>query len=267
MPIETDGRVAVMFADWIGHPDTGVDEIAVLAVLALHADRHGVCWPSQALLARLLNRSRPWVNKVINQLCDLGLLVKTHRSRDDGGNRSCLYRLVHPAFTAGQHAAPLCDVAASAPCPAGDSPRPGSDSPCPEPDNRKNPNELKPDSPPTAGAASLARIEPSLQNTPALLPADWQPGDDDLIWAIERFPATDLARHTERFVARCRAKGYLYRDPGAAWRAWLIDDLAHPAPGRPHRSVAPSGPKVPPAYQRYQVWAEVAGVAAAGGAC
>ena len=123
MPVP-DGRVAVIYADWISHPDTGVDEIAVLTVLALHADREGVCWPSQALLARLLNRSRPWVNKVVTRLCALGLLRKTRRHRDDGGNRSCLYQLVHPSLSSGSSAAaidhPAATEAISAVPPPGD---------------------------------------------------------------------------------------------------------------------------------------------------
>src|SRR3712207_4564396 len=86
-------RYGIVRADWIDHPEVGDDEIAVLAILALHADAEGVCWPSQQTIANRLGRSRPWVIAVINRLVELGLVERTRRRHESGGLRSCLYRL------------------------------------------------------------------------------------------------------------------------------------------------------------------------------
>lgn len=296
MPVP-DGRVAVMYADWISHPDTGVDEIAVLTVLALHADREGVCWPSQALLARLLNRSRPWVNKVVTRLCALDLLRKTRRQRQDGGNRSCLYQLVYPSGVPSAARAPLNNAATinvahqsgpvaeaateqaweatsssdpgPVPCPDNDRGGSGFDSGGFAQDNRKIPFEpLQEDSLSAATAAAPASsISPeSILVLP--LAEDWQPSAADLRWAAQYFPESDLVQHTQRFISRCRAKGYSYRDPAAAWRAWLIDDSSQPAVPRfvsGRRTSVDSIPRCPrpspavsPVYQRWQVWGQLA---------
>ena len=224
-------RLAVMPEDWFMNPDVGADEIAVLATLALHA-RDGSCFPSQGLLARLLNRSRPWVNKTITRLVELGLITRTHRQRDDGGERACLYRL----------AAPLEKVPSS----GGDAAGSEKNTPSHAVDSIKTESEIYNRTPP-ARATDTKCFD---QMPPVDIPETWQPTDQDLLWAIERFPAVDLAALTERFVLRCRAKGYRYRDLSAAWRSWLADDLRTPKPSRPDR--------LHPAETRFAAWATVA---------
>jgi hypothetical protein len=66
-------------------------------------------------------------------------------------------------------------------------------------------------------SASLTLERPA---PPAL---DWMPRVEDVAWALRTIPDLDVDRHTERFVLSCRAKGYAYRDPSAAWRRWLIE--------------------------------------------
>ena len=87
-------RIAILMERWITHPETGPDEIAVLAALALHADQRGQCYPRQKTLAQLLNRSRSWVNKMIGRLAEIGLLEKTRQRDRDGLECACLYQLV-----------------------------------------------------------------------------------------------------------------------------------------------------------------------------
>ena len=53
--------------------------------------------------------------------------------------------------------------------------------------------------------------------------ADWVPTVDDIAWARSRHPNLDILAFTETFVLSCRAKGYRYADPSAAWRRWLIE--------------------------------------------
>ncbi len=78
------GRVP---AWWLLHPDVDADRFCVLAT---YADEHGVCVPSQVTLAQRLQRSRPWVNRVVAQLAAAGLLEKVQRSRGNGGTTSHL---------------------------------------------------------------------------------------------------------------------------------------------------------------------------------
>jgi hypothetical protein len=85
------GRVP---ARWLEDPNIGVDELAVLAALAVHAGRDGVCVVRQRVLAGLLQRSREWVCRVLARLCQPGGFVeKEHRADRDGWNLACRYRL------------------------------------------------------------------------------------------------------------------------------------------------------------------------------
>ena len=232
-------RIAILHESWLTCGEVGSDEIAVLAVLALHADKNGACWPSQGLLARLLNRSRPWVNKIITRLVDLGLLRRTHRHRDDGGNRACLYHLVAPSDTSRpkvfhKEAAPSIP---SEPVLSPPTARSVTDSPCSAPntgspgdDSITNKPEHQQDAPPAASPSILINSPVSAQ----IPDAHWQPSDADLIWALDRYPNTDLTAITERFLNRCRAKGYRYHDIGAAWRSWLIDDADKEKHSKPY---------------------------------
>jgi hypothetical protein len=90
------GRVP---ARWLDDPGIGVNELAVLTALAVHADRDGVCVVRQRTLAGLLQRSREWVCRVLARLCQPGGFVeKEHRADRDGWNLACRYRL--PDLTA-----------------------------------------------------------------------------------------------------------------------------------------------------------------------
>jgi hypothetical protein len=85
------GRVPVR---WLEDPGVGVEELAVLTALAVHADRDGVCVVRQRTLAGLLQHSREWVCRVLARLCQPGGLVeKEHRADRDGWNLACRYRL------------------------------------------------------------------------------------------------------------------------------------------------------------------------------
>ena len=252
-----DTRVAILRADWLNHPETGPDEIAVMAVLSLHAGPDGTCWPSQSTIAAKLGRSRPWVNRTIARLCKLGLLAKTRRSRDDGGDRSCLYAILDFPGT-GHSTSPVAGM---------DTPDSHMDRGCAGESHRKNSTELNPETHPTrAHEANLASSE-SKQGAELQLqdvlpeaqvpPADWQPSDDLLIWALDRFPDADLAAHVERFIARSRSKGYRYRDIGSGWKSWLVEDMTSPA-GRRAGVGMPGRPSSAASHIRFAAWAAAA---------
>lgn len=88
------GRFARVPARWLEDPGVGVDELAVLTVLAVHAGPDGVCVVRQRTLAGLLRRSREWVCRVLARLCEPGGLVeKEYRADRDGWNLACRYHL------------------------------------------------------------------------------------------------------------------------------------------------------------------------------
>jgi hypothetical protein len=249
-------RRVFLQADWIANPDVGADEIAVLAVLSMHANADGICWPSQGTIASRLNRSRSWVNRVLAHLEEIGLIHKTRRQRDDGGDRSCLYRIIGLSSTVrntGEHPGPL-------PCCNGVSVSPDGNTGCAAEHTELSPNEQNPDSLSTGARPDAEnRRESSAKSE---VPADWQPDDADLCWAIDRFPEIDLANHVEGFVTKCRAKGYQYADLSSAWRSWVMQDAAAMRRGRtgpaPIASCASPPKGIPAAYIRFQAWSAVA---------
>ena len=226
------------------HPDTGVDEISVLSVLALHASKDGTCFPSQGLIADILGRSRPWVCKVIARLVELGLVERTHRQRSDGGERSCFYRLVPPRDE--------IDASPQAPLISTENTRSHHrDSLKTTPEHNKWTH--------TAGANKISHSSAfTLLSPPEQPPEDWQPSDADLLWAIGKFPDANLQMLTERFVLRCRAKGYRFRSLSDGWRSWIADDIRALAAqgGVSKRRSGGSGPSA--AHVKFEAWACVA---------
>jgi hypothetical protein len=66
--------------------------IAVYAVLAKHADRDGVCWPSMKKIEESLGWSDTRIRPALKRLIDAGLVVIEHRQLH-GMSRANLYRL------------------------------------------------------------------------------------------------------------------------------------------------------------------------------
>ena len=257
-------RIAILHEQWLAHPDVTADEIAVLCVLSLHANRNNECFPSQGLVASILGRSRPWVSKVISRLVALGIVVRTHRTRHDGGHRSCHYRLVPPLVS--EHRSPARSAtdhnANAVPCPAVDELRShNSDEPVSSGNTVfsvqnciKTEKEITRDTHAADTTTDPSSLVIALATALVVPPEDWQPSDDDLIWAITTHPTADPETHTERFLQRCQAKGYRYRRDGIgmAWRSWLTDDLKRQTPGnrvQPRQSLART---------KFDAWATVA---------
>ncbi len=264
-------RVAILHACFFEHPEIDADCIAVLATLALHADQKtGICWPSQGLLARLLNRSRPWVNGVISRLVEIGVIEKSDRFRNDnGGRRTSLYRLITPETKADSepqassnldsgmcHAYGIGSQDGDIPCRAGDinykeeiqqdahtAPAPVVES-ISEGGNVEVVQEV---------VVQVSTQEIRIATTPE---PDWQPSDASLIYAIERYPDADLQAATEKFVNRCRAKGYRYICLDSAWRVWLTEDREAKASGTTRFDFGKGKPSA--AQVKFDAWASVA---------
>lgn len=237
------GRVP---AWWLDHPGLDADGFAVLAALATFADENGLCWPSQSTLATKLKRSRPTINRILQSLSDLGLVVIERRLGRDGSRLSCLYRLrlTHDGkVTAATQAVGAVDRDDSS-----------TNIPCPPASQEQLHSEQIPD--------SLTRREPEPVH---VISPDWVPDSEDLAWAHRRFGEIDLDRHIESFVLRCQAHGYRYRDIGAAWRSWLLQDTtAGKAPmtktnaSTGAATTAMRHPRENPVEQRIKAWVAVA---------
>ena len=225
LPSEDSGRWGRIPAWWLGHPDIDADGLAVLAALATYANARGECWPSQATLATALKRSRSTVNRILGHLAEARVIEMEPRRSASGGRLSCLYRLRLVPGDGPIVAPPIAEKAsgrAGAVQPRDTAEIPAvatADSPC-APVRQEQPGfEQTPDS------LSAREREPE-PGSAREVPADWMPGADDLTWARARFAHIDLGQHVEGFLLRCRAHGYRYRDVGAAWRAWLVQDAA-----------------------------------------
>ena len=192
------------------------------------------CGGARCALGKKEERSRPTINRILQGLSDIGLVTIEHRRGRAGARLSCLYRLrfVRDGAATAEVTAEIVAEPARSSRPKtavhtpnrtmgralnrDDSP---ADAPCPAPSQEQLDSEQTPDSLASGGRG------------PALdVPADWMPDADDLAWAGGRFGTVDLARHVEGFVLRCQAHGYRYRNIGAAWRAWLIQDMAAEKP-------------------------------------
>jgi hypothetical protein len=261
------GRVP---AWWLMHPDVDADCFCVMAALATYADEHGVCVPSQATLAQRLQRSRPWVNRVVAQLATAGLLEKTGRSRGNGGTTSCLYRLrlTPPDGVARGNDAPPPPLLEPLPKPTQVTPEadvtgpvPRADTPCQVRDTSHIFIEQN--------NTPAPRMAVPIGDTNVEVPPDWEPSAVDTAEAQRLCPGADLQAHTARFRARCRARGYRYRAGhlGDAWLAWLLEDYGtqlrrgggRTPPGP--RPAADGVSRVPPSpTQRFAAWAAAAAV-------
>jgi hypothetical protein len=214
---------------WLLHPGTGLDHFGVMAALATYADADGICDPSQNTLAKRLNRSRPWVNRVVAELVEKGLLEKDGRTRRNGGTTSCQYRLrmtpVSPSTT------PVSD----------------DDSPC----HRADATQL------------YTKQNQNSPDTPADDAQSYRLGAKDE--AKDELPDDAIEEHTALFIARCRAKGYAIGRSRAddTWLSWLIDDNRK---ARVKGDGAPSGfqrARPNPAANRedrYNAWATSASI-------
>jgi len=85
-------RVGLVPARYLDNPEVGALELAILFILCAHANRLGVCWPSQATIAAKAKLDRGTVNRILAKLAALGLVEKGRHPNPR--IRACTYRLV-----------------------------------------------------------------------------------------------------------------------------------------------------------------------------
>lgn len=188
---------------WFLNSEIGSAELSVLAVLSKYADNQGKCFPSQSTIASVLNKSRPWVNAVIQKLSDLEIVQIEYRSFEKGGNRSAVYFL--PDL--------VCQLA---------------DTPCqPADTNYTNPNILNISSNTAISENQAGQgTEPTCQTEKPEETdiSKWEPSAEDKTFVIEN---TDLDpdKLALLFKSAVQAKGYQYRSFSAGYRAWALNPL------------------------------------------
>ena len=191
-------RWGTVAASVMRRPGLSVAAKAVYAALATYADRVGWIWVRQETIAADLERSRAWVHAAIAELEEQGLLLHD-RQYIEGRQRASRYQLQDGLARRRNEDAELSEQADAAVKPADTSHH----------DESKD------------SFSGLTRE--SAPEASGLVPADWVPTVDDMAWARSRHPNLDILAFTESFVLSCRAKGYRYADPSAAWRRWLIE--------------------------------------------
>jgi hypothetical protein len=221
------GRWGIVAASVMRRPGLSVAAKATYSALATYADRNGWIWVRQSTLAADLERSRPWVLAALAELESAGLLQHERRFVE-GRQRASRYRLLDgiTRFPAANDQ-PDLDVDQDLPdqdlaglteqvSDVRDSGVSGSNT---------NHNEDSSLSLLRAGVRETDRNQVFLgKEEPAgSVPLDWVPTAADVIWAKGKHSRLNVLVFTERFVLACRAKGYRYADPSAAWRRWLIE--------------------------------------------
>ena len=192
-------RWGTVAASVMRRPGLSVAAKAVYAALATYADRVGWIWVRQETIASDLERSRAWVHAAIAELEEQGLLLHD-RQYIEGRQRASRYQLQDGlARRRTDDDADLAEVSEQADAAV-------------KPADTSHHDESK------DSFSGFAR-----ESAPEPVPADWVPTVDDMAWARSRHPNLDILAFTESFVLSCRAKGYRYADPSAAWRRWLIE--------------------------------------------
>jgi biotin operon repressor len=213
-------RWGTVSASVMRRPGLSVAAKTVYAALSTYADRAGWIWVRQETIASDLERSRAWVHAAIAELEGQGLILHD-RQYIEGRQRASRYRLrdglprearetvgtvsektdaaVQPADTNHHDESKdsLWHSVGESPGEAGQGINGDPPEPCP---------------------ASL-----HASASPDGIAPDWVPTAADVAWEKARHPNLDVLAFTETFVLSCRAKGYRYSDPSAAWRRWLIE--------------------------------------------
>lgn len=259
-------RIGLVPARYLDHPDLGAADLAVLFVLCAHADRHGLCWPSQSTIAVKSKLDRSTVNRILAKLVDLGLIAKGRHPNPR--IRTCTYRLAGHEALFRIFSDDLAD--------------------------RLHMSEPVPPEEPSAGAAVVQRDTEHLEQQtssssgcagargeevfgtggadaagPSVLDDGWAPDPSDLEFAsTHRSDLTpeDVALVTRKFLLHHRGKPLT--DPSSLFRRWLLTERktharsdASPGSRRPaSRPGSPRGDAAPAAggQARFDAWARAA---------
>jgi hypothetical protein len=213
-------RWGTVSASVMRRPGLSAAAKTVYATLSTYADRAGWIWVRQETIAADLERSRAWVHAAIAELEGQGIILHD-RQYLEGRQRASRYRLLDGlARRAGDATDPVSEETDAAVQPADTNHHDESK------DSLRH--SVRGASDEVGQGIDGNPPEPYPASAPASAPPDgiapdWVPTAADVAWAKTRYPDLDVLAFTETFVLSCRAKGYRYSDPSAAWRRWLIE--------------------------------------------
>lgn len=207
---------------WLTHPEINSNRLSVLMALASFANSAThTCFPSQSTIAEMLQLSRSLVNRVIGELVEIGLIMKTHRKRADQGTTSCLYKIVFEQETSATHSsASTLSKTVTPPVTLGDR-------------NKKNDKS-------------------SLYEDKSDQVKEWHPALATLQEIEKIRPGFDAQAYAEKMKGKVLKRGYQYPDLDMALLDWFREDqkrgLLDRKPRRPS-AVTPKLKVAPPAPQ------------------
>jgi DNA-binding transcriptional MocR family regulator len=175
---------------------------ATKIVLYWLADHHngdtGDCFPSLNLLARECEMSRPTVVKHLNELEELGLIVRAKRQRENGSQTSTAYIL---------NLTPVKNL--NSPCKEIEQP----------PVKKRDPHNLVNNN--LVNEPIGPKPKPK-QKRAVSLPENWVPSDRNIKDARDRgFSKQEIEHEADRFLNYHHSKGSIFKSWDAAWRTWL----------------------------------------------
>ncbi len=256
-------RWGKVHAWWLLHPMINADRFCILSALASYADERGLCHPSQATLAKHLKRSRPWVNRIVRELTELGLILKTSRTRSgNAGTTSCEYRLVDRRDTGDPDETPVIGMTEADR--VTDSPRHAGDTTQCTTKHINRPRRAtgNPD-----GDNDSEAAEPMSPAEPISVPAEWAPSNGTMAKAKALCPRMDLEAHAVMFASRSKSKGYHYATGRIddAWLSWLAEDrLKEGSRSGGRRTAGQAGGTRGEGERRFMAWAAAAAAPRAG---
>jgi|tagenome__1003787_1003787.scaffolds.fasta_scaffold20970256_2 hypothetical protein len=200
------------------------------SAIACLVDRNGAAEFCQATLGNNIGKSRAWINAMIRELEQAGLL-RVERVFIDGLQRANRYvltdRLERGCWNGGAESVGETTDLTPNEAPsfendrtAGIADRPGATAVKPADTSQDSDSHLSLKYPGVRASGTGNRGEARYH---VALTPDWQPDEADLAWALDVCPELDTQAFTERFVLGCLAKGYRYTDYRAGWRKWLAE--------------------------------------------
>ena len=222
---------------WFSVAGINADHIAVLAAISIHADKSGVCVVSQGALAALLKRSRPWVNRVIGELANSGVILEKQYRKKANSNLANAYcvNFLPKEIQFNLQSKTRNKTGAE----WGGEPCHQDDTPCHQDDTIeqiKN-NKFTP---------ALARETPTHQSHEKIIPPEnWRPSAELISRAEKICPGINVESSIIHFISKSFANKYRYYPNaiGHAWLSWCIEDFT-PKSTPSHR----------PSQERFLAW-------------
>ena len=192
--INTDLRFSII-PEWVIYADISDRAIRLYSILARYADNETLqAFPSRETLAKRAHCHIKSVDRAIQELIDIGAVLKSHRRNGDS-YQSNLYTLKR----VGTAVSPGRDRSDQG---VGTGESPGRDT--------------------SVHLTITTELEPEndSKNKAKSVPADWKPSAEFLTECTAKFPTLIIANEVEAFIDFHIAKGSVFKDLQRAFRTW-----------------------------------------------